>query len=180
MKGKYIHFFCILAVIFLFLVPLTAAAEDTIKLGAVDAYSGTFKDIGERYLDGIKYAVKVINDGGGLLGRKVEVIPIDSELKADVTTRKGQSAIMKDGIKFFSGGCGSAVGAAMIQLAERHNVLYYTFGQDAAGLTKEKCSKNFFRPGGNTDTRSYSLALLIAKKGYRRVGYIAQDYSFGV
>ena len=43
MKGKYIHFFCILAVIFLFLVPLTAAAEDTIKLGAVDAYSGTFR-----------------------------------------------------------------------------------------------------------------------------------------
>ena len=30
---------------------VVSAAEDTIKLGVVEPLSGTFKDIGERYLD---------------------------------------------------------------------------------------------------------------------------------
>ena len=46
-------------------------------------------------------------------------------------------------------------------------------------MTGEKCNKNFFRPGGSTDGRSFALAQMVAKKGYKTVGIIAQDYSFG-
>ena len=161
------------------MLPVPAAAQDTIKIGATEPLSGTFKDIGERYLDGVVYAVKIINESGGLLGKKVEVIPIDSELKPDVATRKAQNLILKDGVKFFCGGTGSSVGAAMAQLAEKQNVIMFTYGMDAASMTGEKCNKNFFRPGGSTDGRSFALAQLIAKKGYKKVGIIAQDYSFG-
>jgi branched-chain amino acid transport system substrate-binding protein len=157
----------------------TAAAQDTIKIGATEPLSGTFKDIGERYLEGVVYAAKVINESGGLLGKKVEVVPIDSELKPDVATRKAQNLILKDGVKFFCGGTGSSVGAAMAQLAEKQNVIMFTYGMDASSMTGEKCNKNFFRPGGSTDGRSFALAQLIAKKGYKSVGIIAQDYSFG-
>ena len=156
-----------------------AAAQDTIKIGGVEPLSGTFKDIGERYLEGVQYAAKVINESGGLLGKKVEVIPIDSELKPDVATRKAQNLILRDGVKFFCGGTGSSVGAAMAQLAEKQNVIMFTYGMDASSMTGEKCNKNFFRPGGSTDGRSFALAQMIAKKGYKRVGIIAQDYSFG-
>jgi branched-chain amino acid transport system substrate-binding protein len=158
---------------------LSAAAEDTIKLGVTEPLSGTFKDIGERYLEGVQYAAKVINESGGLLGKKIEVIPIDSEMKPDVATRKAQNLILKDEVKFFCGGTGSSVGAAMSQLAEKENVIMFTYGMDAASMTGEKCNKNFFRPGGSTDGRSYALAQIVAKKGYKSVGIIAQDYSFG-
>lgn len=180
MRKKIVYGLCGLFMVLALSFPIGAlAAEDVITLGAVDAYSGNFKDIGDRYLIGIQYAVNIINKSGGLLGKKVVVVPIDSELKADVTTRKGETAVLKDGINFFSGGCGSAVAAAMIQVAERNNALFFSIGQDAAGLTKAKCSRNFFRAGGNTDQRVYSIAQWIAKKGYKRVAYIAQDYSFG-
>ena len=167
----------VLSVLLMLAVP--AAAQDTIKIGATEPLSGTFKDIGERYLEGVVYAAKVINESGGLLGKKVEVIPIDSELKPDVATRKAQNLILKDGVKFFCGGTGSSVGAAMAQLAEKQNVIMFTYGMDASSMTGEKCNKNFFRPGGSTDGRSFALAQLVAKKGYKRVGIIAQDYSFG-
>jgi branched-chain amino acid transport system substrate-binding protein len=160
-------------------IPVLAAAQGTIKLGATEPLSGTFKDIGERYLEGVQYAVKVINESGGLLGKKVEVVPIDSELKPDVATRKAQAMILKDEVKFFCGGTGSSVGAAMSQLAEKENVIFFTFGMDAASMVGEKCNKNFFRPGGSTDGRSFALAQLIVNKGYKKVGIIAQDYSFG-
>ena len=54
-----------------------------------------------------------------------------------------------------------------------------TYGMAAASMTGEKCSKNFFRTCGNTDQQSYALAELVAKKGYKKVAIIAQDYSFG-
>ena len=175
--GKWICGF--LAVALMLALPGFAAAQDTIKIGATEPLSGTFKDIGERYLEGVQYAAKVINESGGLLGKKVEVVPIDSELKPDVATRKAQALILKDEVKFFCGGTGSSVGAAMAQLAEKENVIMFTYGMDAASMTGEKCNKNFFRPGGSTDGRSFALAQMVAQKGYKAVGIIGQDYSFG-
>lgn len=169
----------LLALSVLAMSALPAAAADTIKLGVTEPLSGTFKDIGERYLEGVQYAVDVINRSGGLLGKKVEVIPIDSELKPDVATRKAQNLILKDEVKFFCGGTGSSVGAAMSQLAQKENVIMFSYGMDAASMTGEKCNKNFFRPGGSTDGRSYALAQVVADKGYKSVAIIAQDYSFG-
>ncbi|MBC7359724.1 MAG: ABC transporter substrate-binding protein [Desulfacinum sp.] len=156
-----------------------ALAADTIKLGVVEPLSGTFKDIGERYLAGVQYAADEINAAGGLLGRKVEVIPIDSEVKPDVATRKATKLILKEGVNFLCGGTGSSVGAAMSALMEKQGGLFFTYGMDAASLTGEKCNKHFFRPGGSTDGRSYALAQWVVKNGYKRVAGIAQDYSFG-
>ena len=151
----------------------------TIKIGVTEPLSGTFKDIGDRYLEGVQYAAKVINESGGLLGKKIEVIPIDSEMKPDVATRKATNLILKDDVKFFCGGSGSSVGEAMAQLAEKENAIMFSYGMAAASMTGEKCSKNFFRACGNTDQHSFALAQWVKKKGYKRVAIIAQDYSFG-
>jgi branched-chain amino acid transport system substrate-binding protein len=180
MKKKFIGSLCLLVAVLMMSLPVVSgAASDTIKLGVTEPLSGTFKDIGERYLDGVLYAAQVINESGGLVGKKVEVVPIDSELKPDVATRKAQNLILRDGVKFFCGGTGSSVGAAMAQLAERQNVIMYTYGMDASSMTGEKCSKNFFRPGGSTDGRSFALAHLVVKMGYKKIAMIGQDYSFG-
>jgi branched-chain amino acid transport system substrate-binding protein len=179
MKRKVVYVLCLLSWVLFAALPPLAAAEETIKIGVTEPLSGSFKDIGERYLDGVVYAAKVINETGGLLGKKVEVIPIDSELKPDVATRKAQNLILRDGVKFFCGGTGSSVGAAMQQLAEKQNVIMFTYGMAAASMTGPKCSKNFFRACASTDQQSYALAELIGKKGYKKVAIIAQDYSFG-
>ena len=155
------------------------AASDTIKLGCVEPLSGIAKDTGERYMEGVQYAARVINERGGLLEKKVEVVPVDSEMKPDVATRKATNLILKDGVKVFCGGSGSSVGAAMAQLAEKQNAIMYTYGMGAASLTGEKCSRNFFRACGNTDQQSGALAHMAVAKGFKRIAIIAQDYSFG-
>jgi branched-chain amino acid transport system substrate-binding protein len=179
MKKKLVYGLCFLSMILMMSLSDYAAAEDTIKLGALEPLSGTFKDIGERYIQGLKYAVETINKSGGLLGKKVELVPIDSELKPDVAARKAQNLILKDGVKFFCGGTGSSVGGAMSQLAEKENVIFFTYGMEAATMTGERCNKNFFRAGANTDQHSSSLAVLVANRGYKSVAIIGQDYSFG-
>jgi branched-chain amino acid transport system substrate-binding protein len=162
-----------------FLITTNSQAAEPIKLGVCEPLSGTFKDIGDRYLEGVEYAAKVINEQGGLLGRKVKVIPIDSELKPDVATRKATKLILKEKVKYFCGGTGSSVGGGMSVLAEKNNALMLSYGMAAASLTGKKCSRNFFRACLNTDTQSFALARWVAKSGYKKVLGIAQDYSFG-
>jgi branched-chain amino acid transport system substrate-binding protein len=158
---------------------LPVQAADTIKLAIVEPLSGNFKDIGERYASGVEFGVEKINEQGGLLGKKVELIKIDSEVKPDVAVRKARNHILKDNVKYFAGGTGSSVGAAMSLLAQKNNVLFFSYGMDAASLTGQKCSRNFFRACCNTDTHSYALAKWVADKGFKKVCTIAQDYSFG-
>jgi branched-chain amino acid transport system substrate-binding protein len=178
---KQFFFVCLtfLTIILLASLPATGRAAETIKLGVTEPLSGTFKNIGDRYLEGVQYAAKVLNQQGGVLGRQIEVIPIDSELKPDVVTRKSTALILKDQVKFFCGGTGSSVGAAMSTVAEQNNAIMFSYGMDAASLTGAKCSKNFFRPGTNTDMHSYALAAYIAKSKFKKVYCIGQDYSFG-
>jgi branched-chain amino acid transport system substrate-binding protein len=156
-----------------------ASAGGTIKLAVMEPLSGTFKDIGDRYLEGVQYAAQVINEAGGINGMKVEVIPVDSELKPAIATRKATKLMIQDGVKFFCGGTGSSVGGAMAVLAEKKGGLFFTYGMAAASFTGDKCSSHFFRACANTDTQSFALANWVAKQGYTKVFTVAQDYSFG-
>lgn len=180
MRIKIVGVVSIFFMAMMLVIPMgVVAAEDTIKIGVMDPFSGSFKDLGDRYFDGVSYAAKIINESGGLLGKKVEAIAVDTEMKPDVATRKAQSMILKEGVKFFTGGGGSSVGAAMEQLAEKQNVIMISYGMAAASMTGEKCSKNFFRTCGNTDQQSAALATIVANKGYKKIAVIAPDYSFG-
>ncbi len=179
MKRHLFKKLALLAISTVLLGATNTMAKGTIKLAEMEPLSGNFKDIGERYLEGVNYAAEVINANGGLLGKKVEVIPVDTELKPDIATRKATKLILKDNVKFFSGGTGSSVGGAMSALMEKHNGIFFTFGMDASSMTGSDCNRHFFRPGGSTDGRSYALAQWVVKKGYKRVAAIVQDYSFG-
>lgn len=167
--------------VFMFVLCFTAAAfaADSVKIAVVEPLSGNFKDIGDRYLEGVEYAVKVINQQGGLLGQQIEAIPVDSELKPDIATRKSRKLMLKEDVKFYCSGTGSSVGGAMSVLAEQNNLIYWTYGQEAASLTGAKCSRNFFRAATNSDTHSYAMAAWVAQQGFKKVACIAQDYSFG-
>jgi branched-chain amino acid transport system substrate-binding protein len=160
-----------------FAAPLQAA--DPVKFGVIEPSSGKFKDIGDRYLAGAQAAAGEINRNGGLLGRHVEIVAFDSEIKPDVATRKMRKAILKDDIKFFGEGASSGVMAAMVSVAQENNAIAISWGAEAASLSGENCSRNFFRTSLNTDMHSNALAKWVADNNKKRVFIIAQDYSFG-
>jgi branched-chain amino acid transport system substrate-binding protein len=161
------------------LIATSSFAAKTIRLGIVEPLSGTFKDQGDRYLAGAEFAVNEINANGGLLGQQIELFAIDSEVKPDVASRKASKLMLKKDVKFFAGGIGSSVGAAMSVLAQKNDAIMISYGMAAASLTGEKCSRNFFRTSLNTDNHSYAMAYWVANSGAKKVIAIGQDYSFG-
>lgn len=92
-------------------------AEEPIKIGAVNPLG----DItGRQSTNAMRLAVDEINEAGGLLGRKVELIVVDSEFRPE----KGAAAIDKlatvDKVDFFVGGMHSGVHLAQIPALKKY------------------------------------------------------------
>ena len=133
-----------------FIVLLTIAmvvpawAAETIKIALFDPRSGPFKRTGDTYAAAVEFLVEEINESGGLLGRKVELIEEDSQLKPDVAVRKATKNVM-DGVKFLGTGTGTHVGLALQQVAAKEKVIFFNYGAEGDEITGKFCNPYTFR-----------------------------------
>ncbi len=58
---------------------LPAMAQGTIKIGYTEALSGTFAQIGDQGIKTIQFIIDGINAKGGMLGKKLELVPYDNK-----------------------------------------------------------------------------------------------------
>ncbi len=70
---------CTVGVVLSLLMVLPAMGAETIKLGALYNLTGGMSSIDAPALNGAKLQAKLLNDKGGLLGKKIEVIGIDTK-----------------------------------------------------------------------------------------------------
>ena len=80
-KGMFMTIGFMLAVLLLLSAPLgiVAAEEKPIKVGAPDSLTGIYASDGTVMFEATQLAVADLNAAGGLLGRKLEVVPFDVE-----------------------------------------------------------------------------------------------------
>src|SRR6516162_1715445 len=57
--------------------PVAVQAADTIKIGYIDPLSGGGASVGEGGLRTFQYLADELNAKGGILGHKVEIVPMD-------------------------------------------------------------------------------------------------------
>jgi len=67
-----------------------------IKIGVLEPTSGPVAYIGEGNLAGFRFGAERVNAAGGALGRKLEIVPADSELRPDVATRRANDLLLND------------------------------------------------------------------------------------
>jgi len=157
-------------------IPVWAA--EPIKIALFDPRSGPFKPTGDTYAWAIEFLVEEINESGGLLGRKVELIEEDSQLKPDVAVRKATKDVM-EGVKFLGTGTGTHVGLALQQVAAKEKVIFFNYGAEGEEITGKFCNPYTFRVSPNTEVRSMAIANFLATKPFRKFYTINMDYAFG-
>src|ERR1044072_8612548 len=86
-----------------------AWAQETIKFGYIDPLSGGGASVGEGGLKTFQYLADEINAKGGILGRKIEVLPLDNKTNPQESLVQAQKAI-DAGARYITQGNGSAVG----------------------------------------------------------------------
>lgn len=170
---------CLVFMCMILVFSSSAWAERPIRYLVLDAFSGPAKDNGDRLLLGAQLAADEVNAQGGLLGRKVEVIFEDSQIKPDVAVRKAQKYLLEGSVDIVSTGCGSHVAKALTDLTKQHNVVFvnYTMSDEATG---KDFSYNAVRLVWSTAMVARATVTYIAKnKPFKKFYLLNQDYAYG-
>ncbi|MCO5130550.1 MAG: branched-chain amino acid ABC transporter substrate-binding protein [Xanthobacteraceae bacterium] len=163
-----------------------ARAADTVKIGYIDPLSGGGASVGEVGLKTFQYLADQINAEGGILGQKVEIVPLDNKTNPQESLIQAQKAV-DAGIHYITQGNGSAVAAALSDFVTKHNsrnpgkeMLYFNYAAVDPILTNEKCSYWHFRWDANSDIKMEALTNYVkGVPSVKKVYLINQDYSFG-
>lgn len=166
---------------------ITSISFAQIKIAFIDGLSGPMANAGEASLNQFRYiAENTINAKGGVLGQKLQIVPIDNKGSAQETLVALKSAT-DQGIRFILQGNGSGAAAALIDGINKWNernpdktVLYLNYGSIDPTLTNEKCSFWHFSFDANSAMRLEAMTNYIKDlKNIKRVFIIGQNYSHG-
>jgi branched-chain amino acid transport system substrate-binding protein len=121
------------------------ALAQTLKIGAINPYSGPLALYGTEVTRGYELAVDRINASGGLLGRRVELVRGDASNPQQGIATVEQLAV-KDKVEMYMGTYISGISLTASDAAMRYNKLYWETNAVAVNLT-ERGLPNFIRSG---------------------------------
>jgi ABC-type branched-subunit amino acid transport system substrate-binding protein len=158
----------------------SAQGAGPVKIGVVTPLSGTYASIGQQVKWGIELATREINDAGGIMGRKIELLFEDEEANPAVATQKAEKMFQSAKVDFLTGTVNSASTLAVGQVGERNNRLVATTVSFSDAITGDKCSPNVFRVNAKAGQQSAALAEWLAReKPNANVFYLGPDYEMG-
>jgi branched-chain amino acid transport system substrate-binding protein len=157
---------------------LFAKESGPIVIGHQCEVTGGFSSWGYWHDKCAKAAAQVINEGGGIAGRKLEVPVADTESNPAAGARKLRSLIQRSKARFVVGSVHSGIMLASIPIASELKTPYFSAGE-ATEATGSKGTRYSFRTG--TDT--YALAAAGAPWAFKNLGknwtMIFPDYAWG-
>jgi len=161
-------------------MPLTAGAQKPIKVGFPMILSGPGALFGEPASKGAQMFVDEINAKGGVLGRKLELLPRDTKGNADEAVRVARELILKENVDFLVGTLTSAEGPAVSVVAKENKVVFIAPIPKTDQLTApDKLHPYVFRVAANTTMEGRSAAEIVAKWPVTKVATISPDYAYG-
>jgi len=105
----------------LLILPLSGwAASGVIKIGVPAPFSGSAAEKGTHLKYGMMLAAEEINDAGGLLGKKIELVYADTEAKPEVGVSAYEKLITRDEVQFIVGEVNSHVALAVMDVVARY------------------------------------------------------------
>jgi len=157
-----------------------------LKIGYIDPLSGGGASVGEGGLKTFQYLADELNAKGGILGHKIEIVPLDNKTNPQESLIQAQKAV-DAGIHYITQGNGSSVGAALEDFVTKNNsrnpgkeVLYFNYAAVDPSMTNEKCSYWHFRWDASSDIKMEALTNYMKDQpSIKKVYLINQDYSFG-
>lgn len=133
-----------------------AAAQETIKIGALYNVTGGMSSLDGPSLNGAKLAAKQINDSGGLLGKKVELIAPDTKTDQQETAKAAQR-VLSEGVVAGIGQSDTTFVMAAAPLFQEKGIPFVTSGATHPMLPQWVGEYMFMTPFGDDD-QSYAIA----------------------
>lgn len=140
---------CLLSVFAIVPYANSGPLPEVIKIGGQGVTSGAHADYGRQMIMGATLAIDEINAAGGILGSKLEMKFMDSELKPAVAVKNARYMVQEWGAHLLFGvdssGVCMAVGPILPELDRVHMFVHAATEKLTEKLVYEKGIKNIFR-----------------------------------
>ena len=156
----------------------TANAQNTIRIGELNSYKN-FPAFLEPYKKGWELAVDEINQSGGVLGRKIEVISRDDNGNPGAAVRVAEELASREQVVLLMGSFASHVGLAVSDFAKQRKMLYIAAEPLTDQIVWSKGNHYTFRLRPSTYMQVAMLVPEAARLKKKRWAIVYPNYEYG-
>lgn len=156
-----------------------AQSKDAIRIGGLFETSGFLAFLGKPGLEGALLATKVINASGGINGRQLEFINVNTESNNTVAVTAARRLIEQEKVSALVGAMNSGSSYSIIGYVQRRQIPIIANGA-SRGIVLPPEKKPWFFLAPLTDVLVQTVMLKYMKsKGISRIAFIHVDTGFG-
>ncbi|MEW6265799.1 MAG: ABC transporter substrate-binding protein [Thermodesulfobacteriota bacterium] len=155
-----------------------ASAAETVKIGFIGAYVGPALKMSKDAEQAAVLAVEKVNQAGGVLGRKIEMIIRDGGEKPELHARQAREMITQDKVlALFGGGASSCVLAASAVAKELKTPFLVSVGNSSA-IVWENGHRYAFLFEPNSVMEGKAWVEWAAQQPWKSYAWIGPDYEW--
>ncbi len=179
MKKGYVFASVVLFVAGLFLTCGLAHGQANVwRIGTILPLTGSLAKNGTKNFDGVKIATEMINDEGGVLGRKVVLVSADAP-DPQAAASEANRLITNEKITAIIGTQASSLSMAATVVAEKAKVFYLENEGISSGITG-RGFKYTFRTTFDSDMMAYQMVDYAAEVIAPKIGKKAKDLRLAI
>lgn len=162
----------------------TAPAGEPIKIGTTGAMTGPYSEFGTGMRKAAELAIDFWNAKGGVLGRPIQLVVLDDQLKADAAVINVKKLIEEDKVVAILGPSGSGPMLATVPLTEAKGVPHMNMMAQTPAIQYPKGydkppRRNVFSVAIPNDAEAQNLINFAWKRNWRRIGIIHESTGYG-
>ncbi len=155
------------------------AQKKPIVIGLTMDASGQYAASGQMERLGAMMAIREFNEKGGVLGRPIEAIHIDTETTPATGSRVAERMIARNEAAFLVGAVHSGVANAISQVAQKRGVIFLNTNSSSPTEAGANCHRTKFVWDGNGSNFAAATVKNAIKVGGKSWVLLTNDYVWG-
>ncbi|QCI67895.1 ABC transporter substrate-binding protein [Phreatobacter stygius] len=160
---------------------ISYAQAEAIKIGHITPRTGFLGPLGEYAVQAVQLAADEINAGGGVMGRKIELV-LDDSPNPQQASAKAERLIQRDKVAALLGEISSASALAIGQVVQREKVLFINTGANSDALRGSDCQRFMFHIEAQNSMYVKAVGRSLVRDGLvrgKKWYSLTADYAFG-
>ncbi|NRF70863.1 ABC transporter substrate-binding protein [Aquincola sp. S2] len=156
-----------------------AAAKKPLVIGLTMDASGQYAASGGEERLGAMMAIREFNEKGGVLGRRIEALHMDTETTPATGSRVAERLITRNEAAFLIGAVHSGVANAISQVAQKYGTIFLNTNSSSPTEAGKDCHRVKFVWDGNGSNFSQAIVKNAMKASGKNWVLLTNDYVWG-
>jgi branched-chain amino acid transport system substrate-binding protein len=156
-----------------------AGQKKPLVIGLTMDASGQYAASGGEERLGAMMAIREFNDKGGVLGRRIEAIHMDTETTPATGSRVAERMITRNEAAFLIGAVHSGVANAISQVAQKYGCVYLNTNSSSPTEAGQNCHRTKFVWDGNGTNFAHAIVKNAMRTNGRNWALLTNDYVWG-